>query len=105
MRRWKGEPNKQTIQSAPDLALCNPFPFNIVFEIKYFDKGGAEKAATELVILGAGIRGQPIFYAWLLIPFEAVEIVPDRVVHMVFAGAHEAIAGRFATGIESKMRE
>jgi hypothetical protein len=49
MRRWKGEPNKQTIQSAPDLALCNPFPFNIVFEIKYFDKGGAEKAATELV--------------------------------------------------------
>lgn len=49
MRRWKGEPNKQTIQSAPDLALRDPFPFNIVFELKYFDKGGLEKATTELV--------------------------------------------------------
>jgi hypothetical protein len=50
MRRWKGDPpNKETIKSAPDLALRSPFPFNIVFEIKYFDKGGAEKAATELV--------------------------------------------------------
>jgi len=49
MRRWKGEPNKRTVQSAPDLALRDPFPFNIVFEIKYFDKGGAEKATTELV--------------------------------------------------------
>ncbi len=48
-RRWKGEPNKQTIQSAPDLALRNPFPFNIVFELKYFEKGGSKKAATELV--------------------------------------------------------
>jgi hypothetical protein len=50
MRRWKGDPpNKETIKSAPDLALRSPFPFNIVFELKYFDKGGAEKAATELV--------------------------------------------------------
>lgn len=49
MRRWKGDPNKQTIQSAPDFALCKPFPFKIVFESKYFDKGGPEKAATELV--------------------------------------------------------
>lgn len=49
MRRWKGEPNKQTIKSAPDLALRDPFPFNIVFELKYFDKGGTQKAMTELV--------------------------------------------------------
>ena len=49
MRRWKGDPKKQTIQSAPDFALREPFPFNIVFELKYFDKGGAEKAVTELV--------------------------------------------------------
>jgi hypothetical protein len=49
MRRWKGESNKQTIQSGPDLALCKPFPFNILFEIKYFEKGGLEKAETELV--------------------------------------------------------
>ena len=49
MRRWKGEPNKQTSQSAPDLALRNLFPFNIVFEIKYFADGGLGKAATELV--------------------------------------------------------
>jgi hypothetical protein len=49
MRRWKGDPNKQTIQSAPDLALRNPLPFNIVFEIKYFDSGGSDKAETELV--------------------------------------------------------
>jgi hypothetical protein len=46
MDRWKGE---QTIQSAPDLALRNPFPFNIVFEIKYFDHGGPGRAVTELV--------------------------------------------------------
>jgi hypothetical protein len=49
MRRWKGDPNKQTIQSAPDLALRNPFPFNIVFELKYFDNGGSDKAEKELV--------------------------------------------------------
>ena len=49
MRRWKGPPSKQTIQSAPDFALRNPFPFKIVFEIKYFEKGGPEKAATDLV--------------------------------------------------------
>jgi len=49
MRRWKGDPKKQTVQSAPDFALRKPFPFNIVFEIKYFEKGGAERAATELV--------------------------------------------------------
>lgn len=49
MRRWKGDPKKQTSQSAPDLALRNPFPFNIVFEIKYFGDGGLEKATTELV--------------------------------------------------------
>ena len=49
MRRWKGDPNKQTIQSAPDFALRKPFPFNIVFELKYFEKGGSERAATELV--------------------------------------------------------
>jgi hypothetical protein len=49
MRRWKGEANKQTIQSAPDLALRNPFPFNVVFEIKYFESGGPENAETELV--------------------------------------------------------
>jgi hypothetical protein len=49
MRRWKGDPNKQTVQSAPDFALREPFLFNIVFEIKYFEKGGAERATTELV--------------------------------------------------------
>jgi hypothetical protein len=49
MLRWKGKPSKQTIKSAPDLALRNPLPFNIVFEIKYFEKGNSKKAVTELV--------------------------------------------------------
>jgi hypothetical protein len=49
MRRWRGNEKSQIIQSAPDLALREPFPFNIVFELKYFEKGGAKKATTELV--------------------------------------------------------
>jgi hypothetical protein len=36
-------------QSCPDFATRNPFPFKIVFEGKYFEKGGRDKATTELV--------------------------------------------------------
>lgn len=36
-------------QSAPDFALREPCPYSILFEGKYFPKGGHEHAATELV--------------------------------------------------------
>lgn len=50
MAQWKGETEgAQLKQSCPDFALRAPFPFKIVFEGKYFEKGGATKAETELV--------------------------------------------------------
>ena len=50
MRQWKGELSGAKLkQSCPDFALRNPFPHKIVFEGKYFAKGGSKKAETELV--------------------------------------------------------
>jgi hypothetical protein len=36
-------------QSSPDICAREPFPFKTVFEVKYFEKGGRDKAVTELV--------------------------------------------------------
>jgi hypothetical protein len=49
MARWKGAKGNPLPQSCPDFALRSPFPFKIVFEGKYFEKGGSTKAETELV--------------------------------------------------------
>ena len=50
MKQWKGElPGARLKQSCPDFAFRPPFPFKIVFEGKYFPKGGKKKAETELV--------------------------------------------------------
>jgi hypothetical protein len=47
--------------SDPDLATRDPFPFKIVFECKYFEKGGAQRAKTQLV----GSIYQAFFYCGL----------------------------------------
>lgn len=48
--QWKGESGGVALkQSCPDFALRTPFPFSIVFEGKYFEKGGKAKAEVELV--------------------------------------------------------
>ncbi len=50
MAQWKGQTDGNPLtQSCPDFALRPPFPFKIVFEGKYFEKGGTTKAETELV--------------------------------------------------------
>jgi|ERR1039457_547990 hypothetical protein len=50
MAQWKGQSESNPLkQSCPDFALRSPFPFKIVFEGKYFEKGGSTKAETELV--------------------------------------------------------
>ena len=50
MKQWKGELSGAKLkQSCPDFALTAPFPFKIVFEGKYFSKGGSKKAETEFV--------------------------------------------------------
>ncbi len=50
MKQWKGESSGAKLkQSCPDFAFQSPFPYKIVFEGKYFPKGGPKKAETELV--------------------------------------------------------
>ena len=49
MAQWKGLSGAPLKQSCPDFALRAPFPFTIVFEGKYFEKGGQTKAETDLV--------------------------------------------------------
>lgn len=49
MARWKGAKGNPLPQSCPDFALRSPFPFKIVFEGKYFEKGGTTKAESDLV--------------------------------------------------------
>ena len=46
LRRWK-EP-KPLVQSCPDLALRDPFPYRTVFEGKYFRRGKLAAAETAL---------------------------------------------------------
>ena len=49
LKQWKGEmPGSPVIQSCPDMALRSPFPHKVVFEGKYFPKGGLQAAETSL---------------------------------------------------------
>jgi hypothetical protein len=47
--QWTGSHGARLRQACPDFAVREPFPFKIVFEGKYFDKGAATKARIELV--------------------------------------------------------
>jgi hypothetical protein len=49
MQQWMSGHGNALTQSCPDFATRDPFPFKIVFEGKYFDKGGPGRATTELV--------------------------------------------------------
>jgi hypothetical protein len=50
MRQWRGVAGGATLkQSCPDFAFQPPFPYKIVFEGKYFCRGGTKRAETELV--------------------------------------------------------
>ena len=50
MAQWKGSADGPPLkQSCPDFAFRPPFPFKIVFEGKYFESGGEQKAERELV--------------------------------------------------------
>jgi hypothetical protein len=49
MQQWMSGRDNALTQSSPDICIRAPFPFTILFEGKYFEKGGPEKAATELV--------------------------------------------------------
>jgi hypothetical protein len=62
IKQWKGQaPGSPVVQSSPDLALRDPFPFKTVIEGKYFPKGGIEAAET---ILATNIY-QAFFYLGL----------------------------------------
>jgi hypothetical protein len=47
--QWKSGRDTALTRSCPDIATREPFPFKIVFEGKYFESGGMEKAQAELV--------------------------------------------------------
>src|SRR5262249_7585339 len=49
MEQWIAGRKNALTQSCPDFAIREPFPFKILFEGKYFEKGGSVKAKTELV--------------------------------------------------------
>jgi hypothetical protein len=49
MQQWMSGHSNALTQSCPDFATREPFPLKIVFEGKYFEKGGPGRAATELV--------------------------------------------------------
>jgi hypothetical protein len=49
MQQWISGHGNALTQSCPDFATRDPFPFKIVFEGKYFEKGRRDKAQTELV--------------------------------------------------------
>ena len=49
MQQWMSGHGNALTQSCPDFATRDPFPFKIVFEGKYFEKAGRDKATTELV--------------------------------------------------------
>jgi hypothetical protein len=49
IKQWKDEmPGSPVIKSCPDMALRSPFPHKIVFEGKYFKRGGIQAAETDL---------------------------------------------------------
>jgi hypothetical protein len=49
MQQWMSGRDNALTQSSPDICIREPFPFKILFEGKYFEKGDREKAITELV--------------------------------------------------------
>ncbi len=50
MKRWRGEMRQAKVQQpCPDFALRSPFPHKIIFEGKYFQKGGITAGETHLV--------------------------------------------------------
>lgn len=49
MQQWMSGHDNSLTQSCPDFSTRDPFPFKILFEGKYFNKGGPRKATTELV--------------------------------------------------------
>jgi hypothetical protein len=50
MRRWRDGSGSSLVQACPDFAFRDPFPFKVVFEVKYFEQEGtADKAALDLV--------------------------------------------------------
>ena len=62
VKSWWGSPKEAPASNAcPDFALRHPCPYTVVGETKYFRKGGAEAAKTELV---RGIY-QCCYYRWL----------------------------------------
>jgi hypothetical protein len=48
MSKWKGGRGQPLTQACPDFAFRDPFPFKIVFEVKYFEQGSVDKAARDL---------------------------------------------------------
>jgi hypothetical protein len=55
---WRKKDRNPLAQACPDFAVRTPFPYNIVFEAKYFERGSFEKASRDLV---AGIY-ESFFY-------------------------------------------
>jgi hypothetical protein len=49
MRQWTSRLNNALTQSSPDICIREPFPFRVLFEGKYFERGGRDKAEKELV--------------------------------------------------------
>jgi hypothetical protein len=47
--RWIADDQKPLARTCPDFALRAPFPFNIVFATKYFERGSVERAMRDLV--------------------------------------------------------
>jgi hypothetical protein len=49
INKWKAKDGSPFTQSCPDFATRKPFPYNIVFEGKYFLRGSPDFAERELV--------------------------------------------------------
>ena len=49
MQQWLSGRDNALTQSSPDICIREPFPFTVLFEVKYFEKGGRDKAVTDLV--------------------------------------------------------
>lgn len=47
--RWIADDQKLFARTCPDFALRAPFPINIVFATKYFERGSVERATRDLV--------------------------------------------------------
>lgn len=47
VRKWRSS-NSPLTKACPDFAFRDPFPYKILFETKYFERGSFEKAARDL---------------------------------------------------------